>query len=136
LWEKKNVEFLNENFLSFTPVVSLKFEPDLSVGSENDTITFINIPALGLIETSSKIETFGPAIANVLFDLLGTTLFVTKTVGELIGGYEDPLMALAKQFLPSLIKEDKFSLVNGVSIYDEYILSWFVLFSNHSQKFK
>ena len=45
-WEKRHIEFLNEDLLSFTPVVTLKFEPDLSIGPENDTVTFINIPAL------------------------------------------------------------------------------------------
>ena len=68
----------------------------------------------GLVEESTRFsEKLGPSIANFLFDLFGTTLFVTKTVGELICGYEDPLMELAKKFLPSLIKEDKFSLLNG-----------------------
>lgn len=106
--------FLNENMMSFTPVVSLKFEPELSAGMENDSITFVNIPALGLIEESTRFsEVLGPLVANGLFDFYGTTLFVTKTAGELINGYEDPLMKLAKQFLPSLIKDDKFSLVNG-----------------------
>jgi hypothetical protein len=67
-----------------------------------------------LIEESSRFsENLGPDVANLLFDFLGTTLFVTKSVGELIAGYEDPLMALAKQFLPQLIKDDTFSLVNG-----------------------
>ena len=114
IWEKRHIEFLNDNMLSFTPIVTLRFEPDLSVGPESDTVTFINIPALGLVEQSAMFsDKFGPIVANMLFDFFGTTLFVTKTVGELIVGYEDPLMALAKQFLPNVIKDDKFSLVNG-----------------------
>jgi hypothetical protein len=94
--------------------VTLTFEPTLSVGPSNDSVTFINVPALGLVEESTRLsESFGSEVANALFALFGTELFVTKTVDELIAGYEDPLMALAKQFLPALIKDDKFSLVNG-----------------------
>ena len=51
---------------------------------------------------------------DFFFKLLDTELFVTRTVGELISGYNDPLMDLANTFLPSLIKENKFSLMNGV----------------------
>lgn len=56
-----------------------------------------------------------PGMVNDLLKLLGTKLFETKTVKELIGGYKDPLMALAKMFEPELIKDDEFSLVNGVN---------------------
>jgi len=45
-WEKRHVQFVNENIVSFTPVVTLHFEPSLSVGSINDTITFLNVPAV------------------------------------------------------------------------------------------
>jgi hypothetical protein len=51
---------------------------------------------------------------DFFFKFLDTDLFVTRTVGELISGYNDPLMSLANTFLPSLIKEEKFSLMNGV----------------------
>ena len=45
-WEKKNVEFLGDSFVSFSPVVSLFFEPSLSAGNESDMITFLNVPAV------------------------------------------------------------------------------------------
>ena len=51
---------------------------------------------------------------DLVFKLFGTSLFVTRTVSELISGYSDPLMSLANTFLPSLVKEEKFSLMNGV----------------------
>ena len=56
---------------------------------------------------------------DFFFKLLETDLFVTRTVGELISGYNDPLMSLANIFLPSLIKEEKFSLMNGV--FNSYV---------------
>ncbi|RNA35695.1 lysosome membrane 2-like [Brachionus plicatilis] len=114
-WEKRHVEFLGPNEIRFTPVVSLKFEPSLSAGLETDKITFLNIPAVGMIEQTarSRFKELGPALVNALLAFLGTKLFETKTAGELISGYKDPLMELAKTFLPNIIKDDKFSLLNG-----------------------
>lgn len=57
-----------------------------------------------------------PSMVDDLFKVLDTKLFETKTVKELIEGYKDPLMALAKLFMPDLIKNDEFSIVNGVNI--------------------
>ena len=67
-----------------------------------------------------------------LLRLLNTKLFITKTVGELISGYQDPLMALAKMFLPEVIKDDKFSLINGVrnirlSVLDSYNIRFYLV---------
>ena len=50
---------------------------------------------------------------NALINLLDVKLFITKTVGQLINGYEDQLMTLAKNFVPN-VKESKFSLIGGV----------------------
>lgn len=133
-WEKHNIEFLGSNEVRFTPVVYLKFEPSLSAGLETDKITFLNIPAVvfiknslflvslffnkGMIEQTarSRFKELGPSLVNTLLAFLGTKLFETKTVGELISGYKDPLMELAKTFLPKIIKDSKFSLLNGVNL--------------------
>ena len=63
-----------------------------------------------------KSKIIQPEAVNSLLKMLKTKLFETKTVGQLIRGYKDPLMALAKIFLPHIIKDDKFSLLNGVSV--------------------
>lgn len=47
VFEKKNVEFLENGYVvRYSPVTTLFFEPSLSAGTESDTITFLNIPAL------------------------------------------------------------------------------------------
>lgn len=78
-----------------------------------------------MVEVASRMHSkdLVPAIVNDLLKLLGTKLFETKTVKELIGGYKDPLMALAKMFEPELIKDDEFSLVNGVNSFVCLVLS-------------
>jgi hypothetical protein len=71
----------------------------------------------GMIEIGSRVSpVIAPEAVNAMLKLFKTKLFVTKTAGELISGYEDPLMKMAKTFLPKVIKDDKFSLLNGVSI--------------------
>lgn len=69
-----------------------------------------------MIEVSSYSQSkeIIPIAVNDLLKLLNTQLFLTKTVKELIEGYKDPLMTLAKAFLPGVVKDDKFSIVNGV----------------------
>jgi hypothetical protein len=37
-------------------------------------------------------------IANILLELAKIELFVTRTVDELIAGYEDPILKVAKRF--------------------------------------
>jgi hypothetical protein len=70
-----------------------------------------------LIETAvhGKSKEFEPFFTNILLDTFKTKLFETKTVGELISGYADPLMTIAKVVLPNIIKDNKFSLLNGVT---------------------
>ena len=81
-----------------------------------------------MIEVASRMHSkeFVPAMVNDLLRLLDTKLFETKTVKELIGGYKDPLMALAKMFEPELIKDDEFSIVNGVTSIFVFLVRLFV----------
>ena len=70
-----------------------------------------------MIEIGSRVSpVIAPEAVNSMLKLFKTKLFITKTAGELISGYEDPLMKMAKTFLPKVIKDDKFSLLNGVNI--------------------
>ena len=44
--EKRDVRFLDKETIQYSPMSRLYFEPDLSNGSLDDQITFINLPAL------------------------------------------------------------------------------------------
>lgn len=63
----------------------------------------------------NKFKNIESEFLNSLLKLMNIKLFVTKTVGELISGYQDPLLKLAKTFEPNIVKSDKFSLLNDVS---------------------
>ena len=49
---------------------------------------------------------------NAIFFVFGVKPFNTKTVNELVEGYTDPLLKMAKFFGA---KDDTFSLLKGVS---------------------
>ena len=70
-----------------------------------------------MIELSSEVTGgfMGPGLNNFFFSHLETEIFLTKTVGELISGYHDPLLYMANQILPSIVKNEEFSLMNGVN---------------------
>ncbi|CAF1030388.1 unnamed protein product [Brachionus calyciflorus] len=114
-WEKRNLEFLNEEEIKYTPVSTLYFEPTLSIGNESDLITFLNIPAAAMIEQikTGKFDFIDSSFANGVLNHLDTELFITRSIHELITGYNDPLMDLASTYMPSMIKGDTFSLMNG-----------------------
>ena len=41
--EKRNIEYLDENHVKYTPVSTLYFVPELSNGTEEDTVNFVNL---------------------------------------------------------------------------------------------
>ena len=58
-------------------------------------------------------ETLKAEVLNLFLKTAGIKLFNTRTVKELISGYVDPLMTMAK--LAGYADTDVFSLLNGVS---------------------
>jgi hypothetical protein len=44
--EKKNVQFFGDNLVQFSPVSTIYFNKNLSVGDQNDLITVLNLPLL------------------------------------------------------------------------------------------
>jgi hypothetical protein len=72
----------------------------------------------GMIENTLKSNNIiEMMLTNELFKVLKTKLFISKTVKELISGYADPLMSMAHILSPNKVKDDKFSLLNGVYIH-------------------
>lgn len=44
--QKRNLKYLNQTHISYDLVRNYYFEANLSVGNENDTVTFLNLPAM------------------------------------------------------------------------------------------
>ena len=71
-----------------------------------------------MIEACAKsvLPKFSFSIINGVFALFKTKLFIRKSVGEIISGYRDRLLKVAEYLVPGLVKEDRFSLLNGVRL--------------------
>ncbi|XP_058046310.1 platelet glycoprotein 4-like isoform X1 [Ahaetulla prasina] len=87
---KENISEYFDHTLSYLQPNIIRFEPDMSVGSENDTVTTVNLavvaaPALfktGLIQ----------ALMDIWMKASKSNFLQTRTVKELLWGYEDPFL--------------------------------------------
>ncbi|XP_066501918.1 lysosome membrane protein 2c isoform X2 [Hoplias malabaricus] len=104
----ENVIFMeNDTKIAAVNPKTYVFEPNMSKGLEDDLIRTVNIPAMTVMELY-KDHTI---ISKVISDLMvarSIGLFVARPVGELLWGYEDPLLNALKVFVPTL--EDHFGL--------------------------
>uniref|UniRef100_A0A8C5GV50 Lysosome membrane protein 2-like n=1 Tax=Gouania willdenowi TaxID=441366 RepID=A0A8C5GV50_GOUWI len=96
------------------------FERNMSRGPESDLIRTANVPAM----TVMKMFEYDPILAsfiNAYMRSTGEGLFTTRTVGELLWGYEDGLLKALKKLKPDL--DDFFGLFykNNASNDGEYI---------------
>jgi scavenger receptor class B protein 1 len=56
-------------------------------------------------------------IVTLAFSALGQRAFMNRTVGEVLWGYEDPLVSFLSKYFPDMFpSKDKFGLFAGVSV--------------------
>ena len=55
-------------------------------------------------------------LIKAALSLINSELFIKKSIKDLISGYDDTIMMIAKNYVPSLIKDNKFSLLFGVNL--------------------
>jgi len=116
---RHNIEHLDNNRTSFSLVKTLYFEPELSVGNKTDLIVFLNVPAMGMIETSDKNTRFP---YNSILKLYNIKLFIKKSVDEMVSGYVDPLLQMARFVQPEI--SEKFGVFQSNSTkYCDYVVS-------------
>lgn len=96
------------------------FQLNMSRGPESDLIRTVNIPAMTVMEKFKDHS----VVANVISAYMrgtGERLFTTRTVGELLWGYEDGLLKALRVIQPDL--DDVFGLFykNNASNDGEYV---------------
>uniref|UniRef100_A0AAY4ER49 Uncharacterized protein n=1 Tax=Denticeps clupeoides TaxID=299321 RepID=A0AAY4ER49_9TELE len=111
-----DVEFLENG----TKVAALNpktyvFERNMSIGSEDDLIRTVNIPAATVMQ-KYKDSIFGSVISTIMTGEK-TGLFEVHRVGDLLWGYEDRLLKALKAFEPSL--DDHFGLFYMMNATDD-----------------
>ncbi|KAG7225628.1 hypothetical protein INR49_005034, partial [Caranx melampygus] len=86
---KENITFNPNNTVSFLLPQGAIFEPGMSVGSENDNVTTLNLAVAGAYSLVPKpLHT----VLEVLIKSSKSSLFQYRTVKELLWGYTDPML--------------------------------------------
>ncbi|XP_070706966.1 lysosome membrane protein 2c isoform X1 [Pempheris klunzingeri] len=83
------------------------FQRNMSRGPESDLIRTVNIPAVSVME-KFKDESFVASLISSYMKATDEGLFTTRSVGELLWGYEDGLLQALKKLKPGL--DDVFGL--------------------------
>lgn len=87
----------------------------MSAGSDEDLVVVPNIPMLSATSQSKHTARFLRLAMASIMDILKIKPFVEVSVGQLLWGYEDPLLKLAKDVVPKEHKlpYDQFGLLYG-----------------------
>ncbi|XP_077984815.1 platelet glycoprotein 4-like [Glandiceps talaboti] len=112
---KHNITFHDNGTVSYDPVSTYIFIPEMSVGHENDTFTGLNGPlviiASLLRSMPSIVERLGDILAIIMND---SQLFKTFTVKDLIFGYDDPIFKLIYDLTGTLlVQSPQFGILVG-----------------------
>lgn len=115
LWEKVNIVNNENGTFSFNQRKTYLFDDEESVGMEDDVVIVPNIPMLSATSQSKHAARFLRLAMASIMDILKIKPFVEVTVGQLLWGYEDPLLKLAKDVVPKEQKlpYDEFGLFYG-----------------------
>ncbi|XP_072019701.1 lysosome membrane protein 2-like [Amphiura filiformis] len=87
-----DVEFGDNDTLSYRQLNWLEFAPEVSAGLENDSITTINVPFVGLASGAKHQDWFSRLTVSALAKIHEHEMFTRLTIGEILWGYEDPLL--------------------------------------------
>lgn len=114
-WEKVNIVENPNGTLSFNQKKVYIFSEEDSAGSEDDVVIVPNIPMLSATSQSKHAARFLRLAMASIMDILKIKPFVEVSVGQLLWGYEDPLLKLAKDVVPKEQKlpYDEFGLFYG-----------------------
>ncbi|XP_026091152.1 lysosome membrane protein 2-like [Carassius auratus] len=103
---KEEVKFLdNGTRVAAVNPKTYVFEPNMSRGSEDDIVRTVDIPVVTVMEKYKDTVLISRIISDVM-KAKGIGMFKTFRVGDLLWGYEDPLLKELKQF----VSDDHFGL--------------------------
>ncbi|XP_007430334.1 platelet glycoprotein 4 isoform X1 [Python bivittatus] len=87
---KENITELEDGTVSYLQPNIIIFQPDMSVGSENDTITTVNLAVVAApaLFTSGLVQ----ALMDIWMKSSKSYFLQTRTVKEILWGYEDPFL--------------------------------------------
>ncbi|NXX85443.1 SCRB1 protein, partial [Urocolius indicus] len=108
---KTNITFHDNDTVSFLEYRRLFFQPHLSNGTEEEYIVVPNILMMGAAVMMEKLPNFVKLLLSGALAGLKQEAFMNRTVGEILWGYEDPLIDAINAIVPGLIPfKGKFGL--------------------------
>ncbi|XP_043498614.1 scavenger receptor class B member 1 [Polistes fuscatus] len=127
-WEKADITFNGNDTISYKIRKTYVFTPELSVGSDDDLVVVPNVPMLSATSQSKYAARFLRLAMASIMDILKIKPFVEVSVEQLLWGYEDPLLKLAKDVVP---KEPKFPFDQFGLLYGKNGTQpdWYTVFS-------
>ncbi|XP_014213612.1 scavenger receptor class B member 1 [Copidosoma floridanum] len=114
-WEKVNIKFNINSTVTYNVKKTFTFSESLSNGSEEDLVVVPNVPMLSATSQSKHAARFLRLAMASIMDILKIKPFVEVSVGQLLWGYEDPLLKLAKDVVPTdqKLPYEQFGLLYG-----------------------
>ncbi|VVC33177.1 Hypothetical protein CINCED_3A004628 [Cinara cedri] len=111
--ENTNCTFYSNDTVTYVPRRKLHFELKSSVGNpETDRIIIPNLPLLGFSSMLKNSPMFVNLVFNSLVNYLDSQPLLDLTVKEFLWGYDDRLVKMASNVLPTWINFAKFGLLD------------------------
>ncbi|XP_066594971.1 scavenger receptor class B member 1 [Prorops nasuta] len=127
-WSKADVKFNDNDTVSYRVKKEFVFTPELSSGSVDDLVVVPNVPMLSATSQSKHAARFLRLAMASIMDILKIKPFVEVSIEQLLWGYEDPLLKLAKDVVPKEQKlpYDQFGLLYGKN---STMPDWYTIFT-------
>ncbi|XP_016058666.1 PREDICTED: scavenger receptor class B member 1 [Miniopterus natalensis] len=131
---KNNITFNSNDTVSFLEFRRFEFQPDKSSGSESDYIVMPNI----LVLSSAVMVEQKPMGLKLLMTLAFMTFrqraFMNRTVGEIMWGYDDPLISVINKYFPGTFPiKGKFGLFAELNNSNSGLFTIFTGIKNFSR---
>ncbi|CAL1260980.1 unnamed protein product [Larinioides sclopetarius] len=126
-WVKRYPEWHSNGTVSYRETRTYHFEPQLSVGSQEDVITTLNGPLIIAAEILKQYSPFERTLASLALGIAGEHVIIQKTVKELAyEGYPDTIMKLARFVVPNSPYQDgRFSWLYGKNATNDGVFTVF-----------
>lgn len=109
--QKDNITFHANNTVSYKEYRQYFFEPSMSVGPESDIVTIPNMLVLGAAIMMEDLPYAVRLMISATFKTFKEGPFLTKTVEELMWGYDSKLVEFLNKYLPGMLPSSgKFGL--------------------------
>ncbi|KAL7376584.1 hypothetical protein ABVT39_011158 [Epinephelus coioides] len=109
--QKDNITFHSNGTVSYREYRRYFFEPTMSSGNESDVVTIPNMLVLGAAVMMENMPFAVRLMISATFKTFKEGPFLTKTVGELMWGYDSGLVDFLNKYLPGMLPSSgKFGL--------------------------